>query len=130
MVTVATFNKPEEAHLLRMRLEAGGISAYIQDENMIQMDLLAANAIGGVRVQIAEEDVEAARELLAEDQGVKNGTPAITCPKCHSTKVARESFSRRLAFLSLLLLGFPLLWLRRRLRCEECLHTWKPEKPD
>ena len=66
MITVATFSKPEEAHLLRMRLEAGGVAAYILDENMVQMDWAYSNAIGGVRVQIAEEDVEDAKEILKE----------------------------------------------------------------
>lgn len=128
MVTVASFNKPEEAHLLRMRLEAAGIPAYVQDEHMIQMDLLAANAIGGVRVQIAEEDVPAARNLLAQDHGVPDFKPAFVCPRCGSTHVARQPFSVRTAYLSLLLFGIPLLWLRRSLRCEECLYSWKPEK--
>lgn len=65
MTTLATFNKPEEAHLLRMRLEAGGIPAFIQDENLVQIDWLLANAVGGARVQVADEDVAAAREFLA-----------------------------------------------------------------
>ena len=65
MTTIATFNKPEDAHLLRMRLEAGGIPAFIQDENLVQIGWLLANAIGGVRVQVADEDVASARELLA-----------------------------------------------------------------
>lgn len=65
MTTIATFNKPEDAHLLRMRLEAGGIPAFIQDENIVQINWLVANAVGGVRVQVADEDVAAARELLA-----------------------------------------------------------------
>jgi hypothetical protein len=70
MTTIATFTKPENAHLLRMRLESFGIEAFIQDENLIQMDILYSNAIGGVRVQVADEDAEAARKLLAEDAGV------------------------------------------------------------
>lgn len=126
VVTVASFNKPEDAHLLRLRLEAAGISAYVHDENMVQIDWLMANAIGGVRVQIAKEDVPAAREFLAEDSSVANTKPTFICPNCGSWHVARERFSRRTAFLTLLLLGFPLLWLRSSLRCEECLHTWKP----
>ena len=65
MTTVATFSKPEEAHLFRMRLEAAGIPAFVQDEHIVQMDWLYSNAIGGVRVQIADEDVPAAREFLA-----------------------------------------------------------------
>ena len=64
MVTVATFTKPEEAHLLRMRLEAGGIPAYLRDENTIQWEW-ASNAFGGVRVDVAAEDAEAAKTILA-----------------------------------------------------------------
>jgi hypothetical protein len=68
--TIATFSKPEDAHLLRMRLNAGGIEAFVQDENMVQMDWLLSNAVGGVRVQVADEDAKAARDYLANDKGV------------------------------------------------------------
>lgn len=63
MTTIATFNKPEQAHLLRTRLEAGGIEAFLLDENVTQME--TGFFTGGVRVQVADEDVEAARALLA-----------------------------------------------------------------
>ncbi len=65
MTTIATFNKPEEAHLLRMRLEAGGIAAFLQDENLVQIDWLLANAVGGCRVQVADEDAAGALALMS-----------------------------------------------------------------
>ena len=126
MKTIASFTKPEEAHLLRMRLEAVGIEACVQDENIIQMDLLYSNALGGVRVQVADEDYEAVKEFLALDSGQDAAPPdEPRCPKCGSTSIDRERFSRRIAFLSLLVIGIPLLFIRRRLRCSACLHTWK-----
>ncbi len=66
MVTIARFSKPEDAHLLRLRLGAAGIDAYVLDENLIQIDWLFSNAIGGVRVQVAERDLELAGEVLAD----------------------------------------------------------------
>ncbi len=68
MVTVATFSKPEEAHLLRMRLEAAGIPAYLRDENISQVwgGSCFSPDFGGVKVEIAEEDMEAAREVLRD----------------------------------------------------------------
>lgn len=66
MTTIATFNKPEEAHLLRMRLESGGIEAFLVDENVTQMEW--ALFTGGVRVQVADEDVEDVRAFLASDE--------------------------------------------------------------
>jgi hypothetical protein len=64
MITIASFSKSEEAHLLRLRLEAGGVPAFLQDENVVQ---IISNVFGGVRVQIAEEDVEKAQAILGED---------------------------------------------------------------
>jgi hypothetical protein len=65
VTTVATFNKPEDAHLLRMRLESAGIEAFIQDE-LVNF----SEGIGGVRVQVADEDVSAVLEFLKEDAGI------------------------------------------------------------
>ena len=126
MKTIATFYKPEEAHLLRMRLEAAGIEAFIQDEYMIQMDAFYANAIGGVRVQVADEDLADARDYLMADAGISPEPEELHCPQCGATGVETERFSKRLAFLSLLLTPFPILFFRRRHRCNTCLHTWKP----
>jgi len=64
VITLARFEKPEEAQLARMRLEAGGVPAFIPDENTIQVQWMYANALGGVRLQIAEEDFERAKEIL------------------------------------------------------------------
>jgi hypothetical protein len=68
MVTIASLSKPEEAHMLRMRLEAAGFPAYVQDEHLIQIDWLLSNAIGGVRVQVAEDDLPAVKEFLAAEE--------------------------------------------------------------
>jgi Zn finger protein HypA/HybF involved in hydrogenase expression len=128
MITVATFSKPEEAHLLRMRLEAGGVTAFVQDEYMVQMDWLYSNAIGGVRIQIAEEDVEAAKEIL-NDEPIQDSDPNMAkCPKCGSTDSAPDELARRLAFLSLMLLKFPFLFLKSRWKCNSCHHVWNEPK--
>lgn len=124
MLTIATFSKPEEAHMLRLRLEAGGVPAYIQDENMVQTDWLYSNAIGGVRVQIEEEDADRAKEIL-QDPGIEGepvGTPA--CPKCSSTDTAPDELPRRISFLSMLLAGIPFLMSKTRWKCTHCGHVW------
>ncbi|MEO8352157.1 MAG: DUF2007 domain-containing protein [Chthoniobacteraceae bacterium] len=67
MTTVASFHSPEDAHLLRMRLEAAGIPAFLQGENIASLRANYLTDDGGVRVQIADEDVEAARKHLLEN---------------------------------------------------------------
>jgi len=51
--------------LLRMRLEDAGIPAYLRDENTIQWDWAYSNMLGGVKVDVADEDVDAAKAVLA-----------------------------------------------------------------
>jgi hypothetical protein len=63
MTTIAQFLKPEQAHLLRTHLEANGIPAFLIGEIVTQMECPIIT--GGVRVQVADEDAEAARRLLA-----------------------------------------------------------------
>ena len=69
LVTVATFLGPGEAHLARSRLEAEGIHAYLADEYMVTMDWLVSNAVGGVKLQVAESNVDHARRILATKAG-------------------------------------------------------------
>jgi hypothetical protein len=126
MTTIATFTLPPDAHLLQMRLGSVGIEAFVQDENFVQMDMLYSNVVGGVRVQVADEDVPAVREFLAGDAGLSPEAGELRCPKCGSTAIETERFSKRFAFLTMMLLMIPLLFFRRRLRCAHCLHTWRP----
>ena len=126
MITVATFSKPEEAHLFRMRLEAAGIPAFVQDEHIVQMDWFYSNAIGGVRVQIADEDVPVAKEFLGADSEQKPVDAVdVLCPACGSSDTQPDERPRRLAFLSLLLFSFPLLLSRHRWRCHSCGHAFR-----
>jgi len=129
MKTIATFSKPEEAHLFRTRLEAAGIPAYVQDEHLIQMDWLYSNAIGGVRVQIADDDLQAAREFLVNDSPQDSPDAVeVTCPSCGSQETAPDELPRRISFLSLLFFSFPLLFARRRWRCVSCRHLFRPDR--
>lgn len=131
MKTIATFSKPEEAHLLRMRLEDRGVPAYVIDENLIQADWFYSNAIGGVRVQVADQHLEEAMNIVAEP-----GDPAlleeelvpVLCPYCGSRDTRFDDRLRRLAFLAIFILRFPVMTGRHRYRCNSCSRVWNDRK--
>lgn len=126
MKTIATFSKPEEAHLLRMRLGAAEIPAFIQDEHMVQLSWLWSNVIGGVRVQVAEEDFDVTQEFLAADTPqICADSIDVCCPSCGSHHAAPDELPRRIAYLCLLVFGFPLVWMRPRWRCSSCDHVFR-----
>jgi len=65
-VIVATFNLPQDLAIIRSRLESEGIECFVQDELTAQVNNFYSAAIGGIKLQVKEQDVEAARLILIE----------------------------------------------------------------
>jgi len=129
LTTVAAFSSPQEAYLAKGMLEAQDIPVFLADEHLVSLHWLYSNAIGGVKLQVLESDVEPARELLRG--GSQPAGPALDnengmrgCPGCgHHTSeyVSRQETS----LLAALLLGIPGLFARKKLRCAHCGRVWK-----
>ncbi|HSI61706.1 MAG TPA: DUF2007 domain-containing protein [Candidatus Saccharimonadia bacterium] len=128
VITIATFAKPEEAHLGRLRLERDGIPAYVADEHVLQLDWKLTNALGGVRLMVAEDDVEEALGILKAEPVCTEADAinSVTCPRCENQQPEFYLRPRRMMMLSLF---FPLPWLFftrwHRWKCQECDHTWR-----
>lgn len=65
LITIHVYNDLQLATLAKMKLEAEGISAYIPSSGMIGITGLV-NALGGVRLQVAEEFSEKAANIIKE----------------------------------------------------------------
>ena len=66
LVTVFTAFNSAEAQLIRSRLEAAGLRAFIRDElSALSMEGYAL-AAGGISVQVPDVDAEAALELVRD----------------------------------------------------------------
>jgi hypothetical protein len=61
MKTVAECSSVDEALLLRSMLEGSGVKSYVPDE----LTVTFRGQAGGVRLQVADEDAEAALTILA-----------------------------------------------------------------
>ena len=66
MATAAVFYNLHEADVAVGLLESCGIDCMLCDEHMHRVHPLASDIIGGVRVQVREQDLETAKELLKE----------------------------------------------------------------
>lgn len=69
LVTIARFDLAGQAHIAKNVLEAAGIKSVLADEQTVAMDWLLSNAIGGIKVQVLEEDAERAVVALEEALG-------------------------------------------------------------
>lgn len=126
LVAVASFSYPYEAQIAKSNLESAGIPAYVADENTINMQWLYSNALGGVRVMVAERDFNQAQALLAKDftdaLAAEVQIDEILCPKCNSKDLEPYSKGKRPAFLAFLLIDFPLFRVRHGYQCKTCGH--------
>ncbi len=66
LVTVFTAFNSAEAQLVRSRLEAAGLRAFVADELSALSIEGYAVAAGGIKVQVPDVDAEAALELIRD----------------------------------------------------------------
>lgn len=149
LVTIATFSELHEAHIFRTFLGEHHIQGFIADEHIVSANWLYTGAIGGVRVSVRRQDAPHATHLVqthhdllqgdaaqfdwasvdpawAEDEDPPQPTVSkYTCSKCGCTQGYYEAFDRRMAILSVMLLGIPLPFLSRTWICDKCGHRWK-----
>jgi len=119
--------------LAQARLETEGIDSRLTDENLARLGL--SNAIGGVRLQVREEDAELAAQVLRREARLpeiylvtEEESRRPRCPGCNSDSLTLERWSRQLLVASLLLLRIPILIPRKRWKCRHCGGMWKEEE--
>ena len=64
LATIAQYREAQEAYLARGALEAAGIEAVIADEQVVGINWLYSNAVGGVKLAVDRESSEQALEVL------------------------------------------------------------------
>jgi hypothetical protein len=79
MVTVQICSYLPDAQVVQSHLRGSGIEAFLPDELTVQNDWLWTNAIGGIRVQVYDQDAQRALELLRETQ--RGGADPAPGPK-------------------------------------------------
>jgi len=132
LVTIRQFRDVQNAYLAKGLLDSAGIESFLFDENIVRMDWLYSNLVGGVKLRVREEDAAEALELLdagkAEDSEAEVAEEPVPerCPNCRSTDVAHQPLMKRLAYLSVLL-GFPMPVKHVGWKCGFCGHVWGDE---
>ena len=115
-VTLRQFRDLPEALLAKGSLESAGIEAYLVDDNMVRMDWFISNLLGGIKLQVRPQDVEAATAILnqpipevLELEGAE-GYQQPRCLKCQSFDAAYILHSQK--------------WV-----CGACGYEWQGEAP-
>lgn len=76
-ILLTSFDNYISAHIALGRLKEEFVNCYLQDEYTVTIDPLLSNAIGGIKLMVAETQVERALEILAPDQQEQDNTSAF-----------------------------------------------------
>jgi Putative prokaryotic signal transducing protein len=132
LVILRQFTGLPEALLAKGSLESAGIECFLADDNYVRMDWFISNAIGGVKLRLKPEDVEAANEILdqpiPENFDLESGETVVQprCPVCQSLDVTFQELNQPVAFASAAL-RLPIPLHRAAWRCHACKHEWADE---
>jgi hypothetical protein len=130
--TIRQYRDQAEALLARSALESAGIACFLRDENTIRIDWLWSNLMGGIRLQVADADVQEAEAVLSQPIPESLGVAGEAdfhqprCPNCGSLDSRFNNLDAKVAATSILLLGFPVPALPEKdfWHCNQCGTNW------
>jgi hypothetical protein len=135
LVTVARFRDPWEAEMLRGRLGAEDIPAFVVHQQLVGMKWSWSLALGGAKVQVLYEDVAGAWEVMTRCRDgafsavlldIFGYLGAPQCPHCGSIECKKRPMAAQAvsAFVVFFLTGQivpPTTWRRT---CRVCGTRW------
>ena len=93
-----------DANIIMGRLEEEGITCWLKDENTVTIDPILTNAVGGIKLMVAEPQAERAFELLREFRNEQQSI--LKCPRCGSTNVEFVTTPRKASNWIGVIVGF------------------------
>ena len=117
-------------------LESEGIECFVKDEAITSAHPFLSNAVGGVKLQVRESHYKRAEEILASKKEIHeepinassipvNTTSKNICPLCSSTNIDKPRFSPQVFAIGILLLGFPIPFMKKRSHYFDCGKNFK-----
>ena len=92
-IPIQSFDNYIEAQMVLGRMGEEGINCWLKDENVVTIIPILSNAVGGIKLMVADDQIEKAVELLNYLQDEKR--KYFTCPYCTSNNIERINSSRK-----------------------------------
>ncbi len=136
IVVFQTFSDPIQAKIVKGLLDSYGIECFLSDENIVTLNPLYSNAVGGVKLNVFEKDTDRISEIMQSEnipseKGTfgEEGKSKVVCPNCRSANVSyggsvKRKFGYRDILVSFLLMIYPFT-MRKTFHCFDCNHEFK-----
>ena len=134
-VMVGRYRDLPDAQVAKSLLNSAGIDSFLADENLVRIDWLWSNMIGGVKLFVRDRDAEAAKKLLEQAPPEAFDVPGVgeyrqpRCPQCQSLDVALDPLDKGIAYAGLLV-SLPIPIGMRGYKCNSCGQEWQETEPD
>ncbi len=141
IVVYESFNDPIRANIVKSLLESYEIECFLSDENMTNLYSQYSPAIGGVKLNVFEKDIDRINVILKDENVEAEKTPeedndqkGVSCPKCNSTNVAYGgSLKKKFGFWSAITFSLISIFLfiaspfyqQKSYHCFDCGHEFK-----
>jgi hypothetical protein len=136
LVKFKYYNSSIEANRDKQILANHGIESFIANEQTIQSDWLLSQALGGIQLQVFENEKEKAAGILSDfaenqearldvEHTIANPEFDFKCPNCGSNHLYRDEQPGGLFGISLLFLGLPLKSKSSLYHCYYCDQEFK-----
>jgi hypothetical protein len=122
-----------DALIAKSVLDSAGIESILSDDNLIRMDWFVSNAVGGVKLIVRHEDLEAAASLLDQETPGKFDLSGIgeyeqpKCPQCGSMDITLDELDKQVKGVALFL-KLPLRITNKGWTCHSCGNRWPEEE--
>jgi hypothetical protein len=136
IVVYESFPDPIKANIVKGLLNSYGIECFLSDELMVTLNVMYGPAIGGVKLNVFEKDMDRIQAILKSensepepDQSIENGDSNVVCPNCHSSNLsygtsAKKKFGLWIALIFSFIFTFPLrcypFTKRKAYHCFDC----------
>lgn len=92
-VPVQVYQNYIDAHIAKGQLEEAGISCWLKDEHTVTTNPIWTNAVGGIKLMVAESAQGEARQVL--EQIAQEKRSRLVCAKCGSHNIEYVSTPRK-----------------------------------
>jgi DNA-directed RNA polymerase subunit RPC12/RpoP len=103
-VLLQSFTNYIDAHIVLGRLQEEDIDCWLKDENVVTINPIWTNATGGIKLMVAQNQLQKAQSLLLEFDTEKRSR--FRCPYCNSGNIELVSSHKEPANWFSVLMGF------------------------
>ena len=92
-IPIWSYDNYVSAQIALGRLQEDGIDCWLKDENTVTIDPILANAIGGIKLMVANNQAGQALDILNSLQAAHKAS--LSCPYCKSHNIELVSSPRK-----------------------------------